>query len=128
MGGKYDCDANENGNGAALEGQPVKSAEELLSPFTTDESNLYFITDDAWKRIPLLCLETLCNAQQCVDLVVLDAPLVADETSLKVMAQFATRCVLVRGEAEFYNFPELQGKLQRTMPNCTVVGEFTVSG
>lgn len=116
------------GNYQTGSGQPAKSTEELLSPFGTDEPNLYFITDDAWKRIPLLCLETLCSAQQCVDLVVLDAPLVPDETSLKVMAQFATRCVLVRGETEFFNFPELQGRLQRTMPNCTVVGEFTVSG
>lgn len=109
------------------EQQPTKTAEELLSPFSTDESNLYFITDDAWKRIPLLCLETLCNAQQCVDLVVLDAPLVPDETSLRVMAQFASRCVLVRSESEFYNFPDLQSKLQRTIPNCPVAGEFTIN-
>lgn len=109
-------------------GPHVKTPEELLSPFSTEEENLYFITDEAWKRIPLLCLETLCNASQCVDLLVLDAPLVPDETSLTVMAQFASRCVVVRNESDHYDFPNIQSMLRRAMPDFSMEGEFMVTG
>ncbi|MFK7910206.1 MAG: GumC family protein [Akkermansiaceae bacterium] len=108
-------------------GQHVKTREELLSPFSTEEENLYFITDEAWKRIPILCLETLCNANQCVDILVLDAPLMPDETSLTVMAQFASRCIVVRNESDYYDFPKIQSMLQRTMPNFTIEGEFMIA-
>jgi len=105
----------------------LKSAEELLGSFATEEENLYFITDDAWRRTPVLCLDTLFNAQQYIDLIVFDAPLISDDASLGIMASFASKCIFVRGEAERYDYFDLQSKLHSIMPNCPVAGEFMTS-
>ncbi|BDS05304.1 hypothetical protein NT6N_03440 [Oceaniferula spumae] len=108
--------------------QRPKPAEELLSPFITEEDKLYFVTDEAWKRIPSLCLETLTNAHHCVDLLVLDAPLVSDETDLGIMSNFAASIVLVRNLSEHYNHQNQQARFQRILPACTVTGEFLIEG
>ncbi len=114
--------------GTPGDGQRLKSVEELLQPFTTTQNNLYYITEDAWRRVPALCLEALCRAEHCVDLIVLDAPLVTDEPHLKVMSNFASRCIFVRGEYESYDYADLQAKFQRSLPNCTLAGEFVLAG
>lgn len=110
------------------DGQQLKSVEKLLQPFTTTQNNLYYITEDAWKSLPALCLEALSRAEYCVDLIVLDAPLVTDEAHLKVMSNFASQCVFVRGEYENYDYADLQAKFQRSLPNCTLAGEFVLAG
>ena len=104
----------------------TKSADELLAPFTTEEESLYFITDDAWKRIPGLCMETLTNAHYCVDLLIMDAPLVSSETDLALMASFAASILLVRDASEHYNHIDQQARFQRILPACTVTGEFVI--
>ena len=77
-----------------------KTAEELLAPFTTEQERLFFVSDDAWKRIPGLCLETLTNAHHCVDLLILDAPMVSAESDLAIMSSFAASIVLVRNTSD----------------------------
>jgi len=104
-----------------------KSAQEMLAPFTTECEGLYFITDDAWKRIPGLCLETLVNAHHCVDLLVLDAPLVSAEADLGMMSSFAASIVLVRNSSEVYDHVSQQAHFRRILPACTVAGEFLIN-
>ena len=100
---------------------------ELLAPFTTECEGLYFITDDAWRRIPRLCMETLGNAHRCVDLLVLDAPLISAESDLAIMSSFADRVVLVRNSSEQYDHITQQARLRRILPGCSIAGEFLIS-
>ena len=100
---------------------------ELLAPFTTECDGLYFITDDAWRRIPRLCMETLGNAHRCVDLLVLDAPLLSSESDLGIMSSFADSVVLVRNSSEQYDHITQQARLRRILPGCSITGEFLIS-
>lgn len=108
-------------------GSQNKSPLELLAPFSTECNGLYFITDDAWKRIPGLCMETLGNAHRCVDLLVLDAPLVSAELDLGIMTSFADSVVLVRNSSEQYDHITQQARFRRILPGCSITGEFLIS-
>ncbi|MBK1830934.1 hypothetical protein JIN77_09375 [Verrucomicrobiaceae bacterium R5-34] len=110
------------------DGALQKTADELLAPFHTEQQGLFFVTDDAWKRIPSLCLETLTNAHHCVDLLILDAPLVSAESELAILSGFASNIVLVRNSSEDYHHSEQQKRFQRILPACTVTGEFLIEG
>lgn len=106
----------------------AKPADELLAPFTTGEERLYFITDEAWKRIPALCLETLTHAHHCVDLLIMDAPLLDSESDLALMSGFAASVVLVRHAGEAYDHGGQQARFRRILPACSVTGEFVIAG
>jgi len=108
-------------------GRQLPSTEELLAPFATTQKDIHCITDEAWKRDPSLCLKALCNAHYCVDLLVIDAPVMTDEASLKIASSFAAKAIFVRGKSETPNYQKIQSALRRILPDCPVAGEFVIS-
>jgi len=108
-------------------GRQFQTAEELLAPFATTQKDLHCITDEAWQLNPSLCLKALCNAHHCVDLLVIDAPVMTDEASLKIAASFASKSIFVRSESETPNYQKIKSALRRILPDSPVTGEFVTS-
>ena len=71
-------------------------------------------------------METLGNAHRCVDLLVLDAPLLTAEPDLGIMSSFADSVVLVRNSSEKYDHAAQQARLRRVLPGCSLTGEFLI--